>query len=330
MRLYVFSLLLVVVSSNLIANDFIPVQNGNNWAYETDYDQSTMPARIHGRDGNWTRLTYLFGLEEQWVWSVDGESDHFLWNGTDYELLFNSDAAVGTQYPISVIPGATYAEISARSMAATSAGDFNTLTLTFGPTNGRGPIVRSVTFARGVGVLAWTYMNPVDGLSTFSLKACRVAGQNMSFSTITTTPEPTAAVHSCTVSAAFDKNFDYTPICPMGQWGCELDPVSVGVQLTITNTGTEEMVYNFTSGRYYDIEILDDQNQVLSRWSEGRLFLQYLWEQRIAAGETWTIADRIEFRDNNGNLLIGGDYTIRFTMKSITVTAPFTLQQVMN
>jgi hypothetical protein len=237
----------------MFANDFLPVQNGNTWSYETDYDQSSLPVRIHGRDGDWTRLTYLFGLEEQWIWSVAGEPDHYLWNGTDYELLFDTDAAVGTRYPITVVPGATYAELSARSMAATSAGDFNTITLTFGSTSGRGPIVRSATLANGVGLLEWTYLNPVDGLSTYSLKNCRVAGQNMTFTTTTTPPQPTPALHSCTVKAAFDKNFDYTPICPMGQWGCQLDPVTVGIQLTITNTGTEEMIYSFNNGQCYDI-----------------------------------------------------------------------------
>ena len=326
MRIYAF-LFAVVASFALLANDFVPVHNGNVWNYETDYDQSTMPTNIQGYDGNWVLFDCFFGLENQWVWTRDNDSRIFLWNGTTYELLFDDEDTIGTRYQITAVPGADYAEIGERGMTNTVAGEFDTITLELRSDQGRGPVIRSVTFARGLGVLNWTYLDPADRPATWSLTDATVAGQGLTF---TTAPQPTAPLHACSVKAAYDKNFAYTPICPMGQPTCTVDPVDVLVEMTIENTGQEDIVYTFNNGQYFDIEIVDDQGRVCRRWSEGRHFTEAIWEHRIQPGETWTFGDRIEFCSTDGAHFTGGDYTVRITMKSLVVTAPFTLQQIMN
>ena len=326
MRTYLFSVILIFGFSYAIANDFVPIQNGNNWNYETDYDQSAMRSQIQSRDGNWRKFSCFFGLEDQWVWTSDTSTSIYLWNGNDYELLVDTAQAVGTRYNMTVIPGADYAEITDKSMATTVAGDFQTITLAF-RSSGRGPVIRGVTFASGVGVLSWDYLNMVDGLSTWSLQDARVAGQTFDF---TGTVNPPAPLNACSVTGTFEKNFDYTPLCPMGQPGCTLDPVEVGVSMTITNDGSEDLVYNFTSSKYYEIEILDDTGSVLHRWSDGKFFTQALWDHTIPPGESWTFGDTIQFMTVDGTMLIGGDYILRISMNGLSVTAPFKLQQLMN
>ena len=86
------------------------------------------------------------------------------------------------------------------------------------------------------------------------------------------------------------------------------------IKLTITNTGGPVDVM-FTSGQLYDFWI-EKGDQVLWKWSEGRMFTQAIIKRTLKSGEVVTYTDRWDGKDRDGRPLAPGKYLLKGKWKA--------------
>lgn len=84
----------------------------------------------------------------------------------------------------------------------------------------------------------------------------------------------------------------------------------VELTLTLSNRGTEPLVFEFNDGQRYDFIAMREDGTVVWVWSRDKAFIQVLGTLTIAAGESRVYRDRWDQRDNNGVQVPPGRYII--------------------
>jgi hypothetical protein len=91
----------------------------------------------------------------------------------------------------------------------------------------------------------------------------------------------------------------------------------VELTLTLSNRGTEPLVFQFNDGQRYDfVAIREDGTavptgrQVAWVWSRDKMFIQVLSTLTIAPGESRVYRDRWDQKDNNGAQVPPGRHII--------------------
>lgn len=71
-------------------------------------------------------------------------------------------------------------------------------------------------------------------------------------------------------------------------------PARVGTPLTLTLTlvAAKPLRFSFRNGQRYEFEVFDASGARVWQWSEGKLFIQVLGEERLEAG------DRLEYQES--------------------------------
>lgn len=84
----------------------------------------------------------------------------------------------------------------------------------------------------------------------------------------------------------------------------------VPVMLVKTNIRAVPVTLHYVTGQRFDFEVLRE-GRVVWRWSAGRAFPQMTGRVTLQPGESQNFNIVWDQRDNNGNLVPPGDYTIR-------------------
>lgn len=84
--------------------------------------------------------------------------------------------------------------------------------------------------------------------------------------------------------------------------------VAEGVRLAlhITNSSTQPIEVQFSSGQTHDFAIADSAGREIWRWGDGRMFTQALQAQALAPGQSVTFEERWEPAGATGRFTVVG------------------------
>jgi hypothetical protein len=85
---------------------------------------------------------------------------------------------------------------------------------------------------------------------------------------------------------------------------------SVPLRLTVENTGTMPLTVPFASGQMYDFEVRRN-GELVWNWAHDKAFTQALQQRQVPAGEEMEFAESWDFRNNDGERVPPGEYTVR-------------------
>ena len=94
----------------------------------------------------------------------------------------------------------------------------------------------------------------------------------------------------------------------LNAWECAACPPGV-VHGYINNTN-EPVNHTYYSGQSFDFMIRDGNGNEVYRWSHGRFFTLPVIFRPLQPGDALDFPMAIELRDNNGNALPAGNYTV--------------------
>ncbi|MCP8615552.1 BsuPI-related putative proteinase inhibitor [Salirhabdus salicampi] len=89
---------------------------------------------------------------------------------------------------------------------------------------------------------------------------------------------------------------------------------SVTFQLTLTNSGNQDVELTFSSGQQYEIVVENEQGAEVYKYSHGKAFTEALINKQIGAGESETWEETWNLKDNEGNKVEAGNYTVLVTL----------------
>lgn len=282
----------------LHASEWLPKHSANTWTYQTTWDQSTRDVTINGFDGNWTRFSDFAGFGQAWIWSHADSNNLYVWdeqNGT-YQKLVNTTDPIGTEYNFTLVSGAELVRIAARGTELVGGVSYETLTLAFASSSPRGPFISEVTLAKGIGVLKWLYINPVDGLSTYILQNATVNGLNIAQENTNDGEMPLQ------LRASFDKTI-------VGPAVNEVHELTATLELV--NESAIKRFIEFETSQHFDLVLLDENMNQIRKWSERIRFQAGVHSVEIGAGETFSETLTITLADAEQNGLAPGRYYVR-------------------
>ncbi|GIW72558.1 MAG: hypothetical protein KatS3mg102_2100 [Planctomycetota bacterium] len=293
----------------LAGNDYVPDGANDRWTYRNSRFGGEVTVAIDRTSGGWDHFTEFAGLGPSWVWTGTGHNWTYLWNGTTYELLTNFDARVGFSSSITIgcnrgrvtlagrgetvqVPAGTFADC-VRLELQTSCADAGTTAIWFAP---------------GVGIVKWSEQN-IAGPVDWVLVRAEVGGR--------TYPQQSGQGGGLVISGSFSATQLYVNRMP----GTGPRPApELTVSLEITNRSAQPLRFTFHSGQTYEIELLDAQGQVVTRWSDGRYFTQAIRTLELRPGESWSFTDRLAV-----SVPAAGQYTARMRLtadKQVMVASP--------
>jgi hypothetical protein len=93
---------------------------------------------------------------------------------------------------------------------------------------------------------------------------------------------------------------------------CPSNEVTAVAKLTytVTNTGTSAQTWQFSSGKQFDVDVVNSAGKVVKRWSDGRMFTMALSTFTLAPGASKTFTAEIELKDTNG-VQLSGAYSVK-------------------
>lgn len=93
---------------------------------------------------------------------------------------------------------------------------------------------------------------------------------------------------------------------------CPSNEVTAVARLTftVTNTGSSAATWQFSSGKQFDIDVVDSAGKVVKRWSDGRYFTMSLTTFTLSPGASKTFTAEVELKDSAGQQL-SGSYSLK-------------------
>ena len=284
------------------AATWFPMQEGNVWTL-SDGAGATRVISFSDVGGG---IAWLdgFGAEGQWAGTTSSAPNTlYAWDHTAY--AWKALLRFGYQYTSWTVGSGACNTFTARRVATgvtvvTPAGTFRDAR-TIGFTLQTQPNVRcappalaEVTFAPGVGVVAWKTATGQRLL----LKSAKVDGKAYP-----------AVVASASGSVRADKaayvNQPNTIRCITTP--CPSNEVTAVAKLTYTvrNTSSAPITWQFSSGQQYEVDVVSASGAVVRRWSDGRAFTMALTSFTLAAGASKTFTIELDLKDKAGNQLSG-------------------------
>lgn len=90
---------------------------------------------------------------------------------------------------------------------------------------------------------------------------------------------------------------------------------NVPLRLTVENEAAAPLRVEFATGQMYDFEVRRN-GELVWNWAHDRAFTQALQYREIQPGQEMTFTESWDFRDNQGNLVPPGEYTVRGILTS--------------
>ena len=90
---------------------------------------------------------------------------------------------------------------------------------------------------------------------------------------------------------------------------------------TVENRSGNDLHLIFPSGQEFDYLIYNQNNELVYRWSDGKMFIMAIHETILPAGEKIEIREVWDGRDKNGNPVPPGKYRVIFLLKARAKTA---------
>jgi hypothetical protein len=310
------------------ASEYLPGRPNDIKVFEDTRFGNTCTMGVDRNLGNWRHYTAFGGFGPLWVWTSTESECIYVWSDVVDSCQMITDLSKGQGYTsrIDLDPCNRGQTVLAgrEETVLTPAGKFeDSIRLDF-QTNCADAGVTSMWFAPDVGVIKWSSLNiagPVDHV----LLSGTINGE--------TYPR------SLSVSAAFSDTSVCLNMMP------PVDPLSVQevqASLEIKNGTMDEISFYFVDGQRFEISIIDEQNNVVSRWSRGRSFIEMTETVTLASGDSLRYFGEVTLTTDEGDPLPPGHYTVIIELTSspddqtdhkmgserIRVTSPLTIDWV--
>jgi len=293
--LYPVILCLVILSSRGFASEYIPWQINDYAIYKSNNNQVTL--EIDQTSSVWRHLTQFSNFGPVWLYSGQHSETVKLYapNTINFQTFVDFSLSIGSQIPIDILPCNTgILRITGKNESLqVEAGLFDNVIKLNLETNCSDAGITQMWFAKNIGLIQWTELN-IAGEITYQLSKAFIAGRFY----------PTS--QGINITGYFpDQNvvIRHMPSSPE-----QFPKIRVGLQ--IENNQSTSMSYHFGTSQHFDIVIRDENNQVVSRWSRDKIFLQYSNTELVAPGSQFNVQDEIMISDENGELLAEGNYIV--------------------
>jgi hypothetical protein len=104
-----------------------------------------------------------------------------------------------------------------------------------------------------------------------------------------------------TVEAAFDK----VGVLFAGPTRPD-EHAEINVSLHVRNHGNDAIPFTFMTTQRFEIELLNGDGEVVSRWSDGQVFGEVITTEELAPRQTWTYHGLLQIPVGSG-----GDHAVR-------------------
>ena len=282
------------------ANEYIPWQKDDFAIYQSDTFNITKHSTLDLKVGNWHRFTEFAGLGNYWVFAAPSSDKVYLYSPLDYSFhhLVDFNAAVGSRTHIDVNPcNIGDVVIGAKNQQVnTPAGNFFDVVRLDLETSCADAGVTNMWFAKDVGPIQWAESN-FAGRIMYQITKGHISGETYPKATgivlQSKFPDPTLWIN----------RMPPIPVPP--------PIVTTNVAMTIENRSQETLTYNFGSAHQFDIYVINEKGEVVSKWSRDRLFIQIPTIIEIKPGENFRVGGDVELAYENGEPLQEGNYKLR-------------------
>jgi|HubBroStandDraft_1064217.scaffolds.fasta_scaffold07807_3 hypothetical protein len=96
------------------------------------------------------------------------------------------------------------------------------------------------------------------------------------------------------------------------------NPRYVDVELRLTNRSKSQMSFTFLTTQRFDIELVNDAGNVVTRWSQGQVFGNVVITEQLAPKSSWDFEGHLPLFDASFNWAAPGQYTIRVFLTANT------------
>jgi hypothetical protein len=93
-------------------------------------------------------------------------------------------------------------------------------------------------------------------------------------------------------------------------------PGTMAFRVGVENRAATDMTLGFTSGQFFDIEVIDRSGRSVWTWSHDKAFVDNVWALKVAPGESYLQDADWDLSGNGGKPLSPGSYTARFIIMS--------------
>jgi len=93
--------------------------------------------------------------------------------------------------------------------------------------------------------------------------------------------------------------------------------IPVRLVLEVKNLSDEPVTFTFSSGKQYDFDVHDADNQLVWRWSHDKVFTQAFSELKLGPKEQVKFTPIWDQKDNEGRQVPPGSYRVTGMMTSI-------------
>ena len=290
----------IFINFSVSANEYIPWQNGDYAIYQSDKFNITKQSTVDLKVGNWLRFTEFAGLGNYWVFAAPSSDRVYLYSPLDYSFhhLVDFNAAVGSKTHINVNPcNIGDVSIGAKNeQLSTPAGIFYNVIRLDLETSCADAGVTNMWFAKDVGPVQWAESNFI-GRIVYQMAKGHINGETYPKAAGVVLqgqfPDPTLWIN----------RMPPIPVPP--------PIVTTRVSMTVENHSQETLTYNFSSAQQFDIYVINEKEEVVSKWSRDHFFIQIPTIVEIKSGESFSIGGAVELAYDNGEPLQEGNYKLR-------------------
>jgi hypothetical protein len=292
---FVLIFTLGLFANSVSANDYLIHKNDDSSIF-TQGTSDTILKIVDQSGAGWKQYSDFLGNQNQWVWT-DNTNQFWLYNESQESsyIFADLDAVVGTEYEIDFNDCTTKSQITGNDLTVqTIAGPLsNVIEVSFsGPCTDAG--LTTALFAPGIGVISYGF-STIAGPITYQLDSAYIAGVHYQREQ---------------VSSDISIMMDYSRNIVMLDEQNSLD-----VFMTIKNNSEKDYVLSFNSSQFFDIELINNADQIIYSWAADKRFLQYINEVIIPAGGQHQFGAAIKLQDTNYRLLDVGSYIVKLTLK---------------
>lgn len=302
--LVLFTICLVSINyaHSLIASEYLPWQRGDS-ALFVDSFNNAITVEIDKQNDTWQHYTNFAGLGPLWVSTNPEDEEVYVWSEKKrrIQLLVDFNKGKGAFTDIDIEP----CNIGEVQIASTSeeitipAGTFsNAIRLDFQQSCADGGVI-SAWFVKSAGFVKWSSSN-ISGVVTSEMVKGSIG--------------KTIFPQGLLVNAIFPEHItaiDMEPPVDKNR-----PPHTVNVNLTVTNNTGRDLVYKFSSGQSFEIMLINQEGEIVSRWSRGMAFTEALRLLTLRNGEAWNFGGSIELSTDDGKDVSGGNYTLKIELKT--------------
>lgn len=262
--------------------------------FTSSYGQSRTVALSDRFGSQWKRVTNYLGTDARWLKTSGDTVSTLSQNGNQVKLV-NFDDPQGVSYRVNLDSCTQYATVADKHATLTTlANEFDSvMRLDFsGNCNDTGLI--SAWFSQDAGLIKWSEQT-IAGVVDYELEYAKLAGMNY------------PAHEGIEVSATFPAE-----TVMLNQTD------NVEAYITLTNQSSDPIELTFNSGQLFDIYLYDSNDQLVSQWSNGRMFTQAFQTITLQPGQKERFGGNLELKDLSGNPLDIGLYKMKIEVKTST------------